>query len=95
MRMVQWKSGCDYYLLSYEHFYLSNLPSKMGLKKCFFVNNWNSAAGQRRLFRHLNILEMKVLIQHFKESGLAPETMLRKQRSCPFPKPEKWLILAI
>ena len=34
MRMVQWKSGCDYYLLRYEHFYLQNLPSKMGLKKC-------------------------------------------------------------
>ena len=33
--MVQWKSGCDYYLLSYEHFYLPNLPSKMGLKKFF------------------------------------------------------------
>ena len=26
MTMVQWKSGCDYYLLSYEHFYLPNLP---------------------------------------------------------------------
>ena len=35
MMMVQWKSGCDYYLLSYETFYLPNLPSKMGLKKCF------------------------------------------------------------
>ena len=35
MTMDQWKSGCDYYLLSYEHFYLPNLPSNMGLKKCF------------------------------------------------------------
>ena len=35
MTKVQWKSGCDNYLLSYEHFYLPNLPSKMGLKKCF------------------------------------------------------------
>ena len=34
MRMVQCKSGCDYYLLSYEHFYVPNLPSKTGLKKC-------------------------------------------------------------
>ena len=33
MTMIQWKSGCDYYFLSYEHFYLPNLPSKMGLKK--------------------------------------------------------------
>ena len=35
MTMVQWKSGCDYYFLSYEHFYLPNLHSKIGLKKCF------------------------------------------------------------
>ena len=26
MRMVQWKSSCDYYLLRYEHFYLPTLP---------------------------------------------------------------------
>ena len=35
MTMGQWKSGCDYYLLSYEHLYLPNLPSKKGLKKSF------------------------------------------------------------
>ena len=35
MTMVQWKSDGDYYLLSYEHFYLPILPSKMSLKKCF------------------------------------------------------------
>ena len=35
MTMVQWKSGCDYYVMSYKHFYLPTLPSKMGLKKCF------------------------------------------------------------
>ena len=35
MTMDQWKSSCDYYLLSYEHFFLPNLPSNMGLKKCF------------------------------------------------------------
>ena len=34
MTKVQWKSGCDSCLLRYEHFYLPNLPSKMGLKKC-------------------------------------------------------------
>ena len=38
---------------------------------------------------------MKVLINHFKESGLAPETMLRTQRSRPFPKLEKLLIFGI
>ena len=35
MTMVQWKSGCDYSLLSYEHFYLPNLPYKVALEKCF------------------------------------------------------------
>ena len=35
MTMVQWKSGCDFYVLSYENFYFSTLPSKMGLKKYF------------------------------------------------------------
>ena len=32
---------------------------------------------------------------HFKESGLAPETMLCSQRSRQFPEPEKWLIFGI
>ena len=35
MTMVLWKSDGDYYLLSYEHFYLAFLPSKVCLKKCF------------------------------------------------------------
>ena len=38
---------------------------------------------------------MKVLIKHFKESGLAPETMLRTQRSRSIPKPEKSLIFGV
>ena len=38
---------------------------------------------------------MKVLIKQFKESGSAPETMLRRQRSRPFPKLEKLLIFGI
>ena len=38
---------------------------------------------------------MKVLIKLFKESTLAPEIMLRMQRSRQFPKPEKWLIFGI
>ena len=48
MTMVQWKSGCDYYLFNYEHFYLSNLTSKMGLKSAFYRNNLSAASGQRR-----------------------------------------------
>ena len=38
---------------------------------------------------------MKVLIKQFNESGLAPETMLRTQRSRPYPRPEKWLVFGI
>ena len=38
---------------------------------------------------------MKVLIKHFKESGLPPVTMLRTQRSHRFLKTEKWLIFGI
>ena len=45
MRKVQWKSGCDYYLLSYEHFYLPHLPSKMGLKKCILPQQMECRCG--------------------------------------------------
>ena len=37
MTMVQWKKGCDFYLLSYKHFYFPKLPSKVGLKKVHFT----------------------------------------------------------
>ena len=43
--MVQLKSGSDYYLLSYERFYLPNLPSKMGLKKCFLPQQLECQCG--------------------------------------------------
>ena len=46
MTMVQWKCGCDYYLMSYEEFYLPNLTSKMGFKSAFNRSNWNTAADQ-------------------------------------------------
>ena len=45
MRMVQWKSGCDYYLLSYEKFFLPNFPSKIGLKKCFLKQQFECRCG--------------------------------------------------
>ena len=43
--MVQWKSGCDYYWLSYEHFYLPNLPSKRSLKKRFLPQQLECRCG--------------------------------------------------
>ena len=55
MRMVQWKSGCDYYLLSYEHFYLSKLPSKMGLKKCFLPQKVQCRCGPTATVRSLKV----------------------------------------
>ena len=45
MTMVQWKSGCDYSLLSYEHFCLQNWPSKMGLKKCLLPQQLECRCG--------------------------------------------------
>ena len=54
MTMAEWNSNCDYYVLSYEHFYLPTLPSKMGLKKCFLPLFCNRAKevvfGQKWLF---------------------------------------------
>ena len=37
MTMVEWKSGCDYYLLSYEHSFLTIFPSKKGFEKELFT----------------------------------------------------------
>ena len=93
--MLQWKSGCDHYLLSYEHFYFQNLPPKWAWKTCVYRNIWNAAAGQRRPWRHWKILGIKVLIKHFRESGLAPETVLPTQGSRRFPKSEKLVIFGI
>ena len=92
MTMVLWKSDGDYYLLSYEHFYLAFLPSKMCLKKCFSSQHLDYRCEPTATVTSLKLFGMKILIKQFKESGLAPETMLRTQRSRPFPKPEKWLI---
>ena len=41
------ESGRDYYLLSYEHFYLPNLPFKMGLKKCFLPQQLECRCGPK------------------------------------------------
>ena len=45
MTIVHRKCGCDYYLLSYELFYLPNFPSKMGLKKCFLSQHLECHCG--------------------------------------------------
>ena len=70
-------------------------PSKWAWKSAFYRNIWNAAAGQRRLWGHWTLLGLKVLIKRFNESGLVPETMLRTQRSRPYPRPEKWLVFGI
>ena len=51
MRLVQWKSGYDYSLLSYEHFYFPNFPSKMGLKKCFLPEQLECRGGSTATVR--------------------------------------------
>ena len=70
-------------------------PPKWAWKSAFYRNNWNAAAGQRRLCLHSKVLGTKVLIKHFKESGLAQDAMLRTQRSRPFPKIVKGLNFGI
>ena len=55
MTMVQWKSGFDYYLLSYEHFFPLNLPYKMGLKKCFLPNKLDCRFGPRATVTSLKV----------------------------------------
>ena len=45
MTMVQWKSVFGYLMLSYEHFYLPNLPSKLGFKKRFLPQQLERRSG--------------------------------------------------
>ena len=45
MTMVHLKNGCDYYLLSYQQFYLPHLPFKMGSKKCFLPQQLECSCG--------------------------------------------------
>ena len=76
--------------------YISKIcPSKGAWKYGVYINTWNTAADEGRPWRYWKIPGMKVLIKHFKESGLAPETMLRTQRSRRFPKPEKSVTFGI
>ena len=56
MTMVQWKSGFDFYLLSYEPFYLLNLPSKMGLKKCCLSQQLECRCGPTATVTLLKVL---------------------------------------
>ena len=53
--MVQWKSGCDYYLLSYELFFLPNLQTKLGFKKCFLPQQL-----ERRCAPTATVMSLKV-----------------------------------
>ena len=55
IRKVQWKSGCDHYLWSYKFFYLPNLPSKMGLKKCFLSQQLGCRYGPTAIVTSLKI----------------------------------------
>ena len=92
---MEWKSGLDYYLLSYEHFYLPNLPSKMGLKKCFLPQQMEYCCGPTATVTSLKVTWNEGPHQALQGKRLAPETMLPMQRSFPFPKDEKWLIFGI
>ena len=67
----------------------------MGLVKCFLPQQLESGCGPTATLTSQKTTWTKVLIKHFKESGLAPESMLRTQRSRLFPKPKKRLIFGI
>ena len=53
MTIVHLKNGCDYYLLSYEQFYLPNFPPKMGLKKIFLPQQLECRCGPTATFTSL------------------------------------------
>ena len=59
MTMVQWKSGCDTYLLSYEQFYFPNLPSKMRLAMCFLPQQLECRFGPTATVTSLKITSNK------------------------------------
>ena len=84
MTMVQGKNGCDNYLLSYEHFYLPNLPSKMSMKKCFLLQQLECRCGPTATVTSLKVTWNKVLIKHFNKSGLTLEIMLPTQSNRHF-----------
>ena len=59
MTMLQWISGCDYYLLSLDHFYFPNLPSKMGLKRCVLPQQLECRFGPTATVTSLKITSNK------------------------------------
>ena len=73
MTMVQWKSGCDYYLLSYVPFYLPNLLSKMGLKRCFLPQQLECRCGPTATVTSLKVTWNEGPDPALQERGLSSE----------------------
>ena len=71
MTMVKWKSGCDYYLFSYGHFYLPNLPFKMGLEKCFLPQQNECRCGPTATVTSLEVTWMERPDQALQEKRLS------------------------
>ena len=92
MTMVQWKSGCDYYFLSYEHYYLPILPSKRGLKRCFLLLHLERRGGPTATVTSLKVSWNEDPNQALQGKLLSSRIMLHTQRSRPFPKPKESLI---
>ena len=95
MTMVQWKSVFGYLMLSYELFYLPNLPSKLGLKKCSLPQQLDCRCGPTATVTSLKVIWNEGPDQALQGKRLTPETMLRTQGSRPFLKPEKSLIFGL
>ena len=64
-------------------------------KVVFTVTILECRCGPTATVTSLKVLGMKVLIKHFKESGLTLEIMLRTQSCRPFHKSRKLLIFGI
>ena len=92
---MQWKSGCDYYLLSYEHFYLPNLLSKIGLKRCFLPQHLECRSGPTASVTSLKGFWNEGPDQARQGKRISSKTYAVYATYRPFPKPEKWLIFGI
>ena len=95
MTMVQWKIVFGYLMLSYEHFYLPNLPSKLGLKNCSLPQQLEWRCGPMATVTSLKATWNEGPDQALQGKRLSSKKKAATQRSRPSLKPEKLLIIGI
>ena len=94
MTMVQWKDGCDYYLLSYQQF-PPTLPSKKSLKNCFLPQQLECRCRPTATVTSLKVTWNEGPDQALQGTWLSSKKIAATQRSRPSLKPEKLLIIGI